>query len=158
MTTMKNFWTTVLTVAAMAIIVVSLTRLFSAGNHPVEAHHSVKETHSERSPPPPIIQINYAPAYAALDPLLNNAIADAASLFDPGDDYWGLPRSQGYEETAAYCTACHSLRIVMQQRQTRDGWDYLLTWMRDKQGMAEPFPEDRELLLDYLTREFGAGL
>ena len=60
-----------------------------------------------------------------------------------------------HEETADHCTACYSLRIVIEQQQTRDGWDYLLTWVTEKQGMAEPFPEGRKILLDYLTREFG---
>ena len=66
-----------------------------------------------------------------------------------------LRRSEGVETVAAYCSACHTLQIVMQQRQTRDGWDYLLTWMAEKQGMAEPPPDMRAEILDYLSREFG---
>ena len=100
-------------------------------------------------------EINYTPAYSALDPLTNVSNASSASLFNPQDDYWGLPRSEGYDLVAAYCSACHSLRIVMQQKQNRDGWDYLLTWMVEQQGMGELYPDDRDQVLEYLTREFG---
>lgn len=100
-------------------------------------------------------EINYAPSYAALNPYRAEITETAGAMFDPADDYWGLPRSEGVETVSDYCAACHSLQIVMQQRQTREGWDYLLTWMVEKQGMAEPAPETREDILDYLTREFG---
>ena len=155
---MQDFWKTILTPVGMIIVAVCLTNLFSSGNQPATqtasngTHDEAHETETNDA----TIQINYAPAYSALDPLLNVDTNTSAVLFDPQDDYWGLPRSNGFEETAAYCTACHSLRIVMQQQQTRDGWDYLLTWMSEKQGMAKPYPDDRELLLDYLTREFGS--
>ena len=65
------------------------------------------------------------------------------SLFDPADDYWGLPREPGYEEVAIYCGSCHSLSIVMQQRASRERWAALLDWMVNKQGMAPLFPEDK---------------
>ncbi|GJL96088.1 MAG: hypothetical protein DHS20C05_24930 [Hyphococcus sp.] len=153
----QGFWKTVLIPGGMILVAVFLTNLFSTGNQPTgqpAKHTPPSEAHVTEANDA-TIQINYAPAYSALDPLLSIDTNTNPSQFDPQDDYWGLPRSKGSEETAAYCTACHSLRIVMQQRQSRDGWDYLLTWMTEKQGMAEPFPEDREILLDYLTREFG---
>lgn len=99
--------------------------------------------------------INYIPAYAALNPYQAATEQSANAQFDPSDDYWGLPRSPGHEETAAYCAACHTLQIVMQQQQTADSWDYLLNWMVSKQGMAEPPADARALIHDYLTREFG---
>ncbi len=95
----------------------------------------------------------YPPPYDALDPSVSlNAGANA--LFDPTDDYWGLPRSEGYDLVDGYCTACHSIRIVMQQRADRARWDELLTWMVKKQGMPEINPADREQVLTYLSTEF----
>mgnify|MGYP000362660864 CR=1 FL=1 len=143
--------------AALALLIIGLTKLFTPNGG---ALATAVQSASIRNPASAMAgawngEINYAPAYAALDPLTALASAEATSLFDPQDDYWGLPRANGYEEVAAYCTACHSLRIVMQQRQPREGWDYLLNWMVEKQGMAPPPADDRALLLDYLSQEFG---
>lgn len=44
--------------------------------------------------------------------------------------------------------------IVAQQGKTRKGWDELLVWMVEEQGMSEPSSEDRELILDYLAEHY----
>ncbi len=93
--------------------------------------------------------------YNALDPTFQSA-ALQDSLFNPADDYWGLPRDPGYEEVAAYCSACHSLRIVMQQRATPARWRELLVWMVEKQGMAPLDPDQRKLVQDYLGTHFSS--
>lgn len=92
--------------------------------------------------------------FNALDPGLPELVSERA-LFDPADDYWGLPREDGYDLVAGYCSACHSLRIVMQQQASRARWDELLTWMVEKQGMAEPPVSDREAMISYLSGSFG---
>jgi len=99
---------------------------------------------------------DYAPAFNALDPAIDIGSA-ADSRFDPGDDYFGLPRADGYELVFGYCRSCHSLRIVMQQHATRERWEELLDWMVEKQGMAEPPAQDRAALLEYLSVNFGAA-
>ena len=98
---------------------------------------------------------SYETYFNALDPSYEVA-AIGSSLFDPADDYWGLPRDQAgaYELVDAYCGACHSLSIVMQQRATPERWAELLTWMEDKQGMAAMPPEDHAQVLDYLGTHF----
>ena len=60
---------------------------------------------------------DFAPVFNVLDPSFDIA-ETKASAFDPNDDYYGLPRSEGHEEVFAYCSGCHSLRIVMQQHAT----------------------------------------
>ena len=105
------------------------------------------------------LQATSAPDFSwtfnALDPGLAPSETIAAA-FDPTDDYWGLPRNEGYDLVAGYCAACHSLRIVMQQRASAERWDALLDWMVEKQGMAEPPAEDRAALVRYLSEAFGA--
>ena len=77
--------------------------------------------------------------------------------YDPGDDYWGLPRNGAYEEVAVYCAACHTLEIVMQQRATQARWAYMLDWMVEEQNMA-PLPEqEKRKVLDYLSAHFGSA-
>ena len=97
--------------------------------------------------------------FYALAPMLSNAPSGATSIkFDPQDEYWGLPRDPGYEEVEGYCSACHSLEIVMQQQLTPARWGELLIWMQEKQGMPEPDPEDYVLILNYLQENFGAKI
>lgn len=78
------------------------------------------------------------------------AAAAPARDFGPG---W--PAGPGQAETGELCDSCHSLAIVKQQRLSRDTWDKLLTWMVEKQGMAEQSPERRALILEYLAKNFG---
>ncbi len=99
--------------------------------------------------------VDYSPAYAALSPYAEITTEGAFVAFDPADDYWGLPREAGVETVSAYCSACHTMQIVMTQRQSREGWDYLLTWMVEKQGMSPPAKDTREEILDYLSNALG---
>jgi len=102
-------------------------------------------------------RIRYGAPYDALDPGLRRSAGPAAAAFDPTDDYWGLPRSAGYEDVYYACSGCHSLRLVMQQRSTPERWDYLLDWMVESQGMAPLPPEERDLVHAYLSSQFGPG-
>ena len=60
----------------------------------------------------------------------------------------------GVEETHAYCTACHSEMIVVQQGKTRQHWADLFVWMVDEHGMAEIEEPDLSIILDYLTEHY----
>ena len=147
-----------LTIAGMGGAVLGLMQLFDApvpiadqANATNTADHIIKMADGWTG------EIAYGAPYAALAPLSADDAVAADILFDPTDDYWGLPRSDGIDLVAGYCGACHSLSIVMQQRQTAEGWTYLLDWMEEKQGMA-PLPgDDRAAILSYLKREFGEG-
>ncbi|MFQ5534927.1 MAG: hypothetical protein ACE5EM_08930 [Sphingomonadales bacterium] len=70
-------------------------------------------------------------------------------------DYGGLPEGSGREAVFNSCDACHSIRLVMQQGLTRDAWDETLDWMISEQGMPGLAAEERELILDYLVKNFG---
>lgn len=65
-----------------------------------------------------------------------------------------LVEENGVDLIYAYCTACHSEMIVAQQGQTREGWEKLLVWMVDEQGMAEIDEPDRTEVLDYLEAHY----
>ncbi len=70
--------------------------------------------------------------------------------------YEGLPETNGVELVYALCSACHSIRLVTQQRVTEARWDYLLDWMVKEHSMPELPPEDRALVLAYLSRHYSA--
>lgn len=69
-------------------------------------------------------------------------------------DFGQLVVAPGVETTFYACTACHSEMIVAQQGKTRQGWDKLLDWMVEEQGMAELSEEDRNVILDYLAAHY----
>ena len=59
------------------------------------------------------------------------------------------------EEVFYACQACHSLAIVKQQGLNRDSWDESLVDMVEEREMDPLDPEDRNLILDYLTTHYG---
>lgn len=104
--------------------------------------------------------IQFEAGYDALDPAAGGAGASTqasvtAHGFDPSDEYWGLPRNEGYQEVASFCAACHSLQLVMQQSRSERRWNELIDRMISQQGMPAPSPQDRERIARYLARNFG---
>ena len=87
--------------------------------------------------------------------LLAATPAPTRSAPQSDDEYLGLPDAPGREEVVAYCGACHSLKLVVQQGQTRDGWEEVLDWMYEEQEMPELEPDDEKLVLDYLAKYLG---
>ncbi len=71
-----------------------------------------------------------------------------------GSTLESLPDSEGRSETFAFCSACHSMRLVAQQGLDRDGWEEVLDWMTEEQGMVELPAEMRERVLVYLSSAF----
>lgn len=84
------------------------------------------------------------------------ALATFAAAADEtgGLDVGLLKEAEGAPITYRYCTACHSEMIVAQQGQTREGWDELLVWMVEEQGMAPIGEPHRTQILDYLAAHY----
>jgi cytochrome c len=78
----------------------------------------------------------------------------SATAANAEEDFGQLVVADGVEETWYACTGCHSEMIVAQQGKTREGWDEMLEWMVEEQGMPELPPGDREIILDYLARHY----
>lgn len=70
-------------------------------------------------------------------------------------EFYPLPPGDGVDEVYYSCNACHSLRTVTNGGYSRPVWDELLDWMVENQGMMEPEPEIREILLEYLSTYIG---
>ncbi len=82
-----------------------------------------------------------------------NTSAPTAETKDESE--FGLMKvADGVETTFYACTACHSEMIVVQQGLTRDGWDELIDWMIEDQGMDEPDTADRDIMLNYLAAHY----
>lgn len=79
-----------------------------------------------------------------------------ATHYGEDEENWlGLPPGAGREEVFYACQACHSLKTVQQQGLSRESWEETLVWMIEEQGMAEPEPEEMDLLLGYLSTYYG---
>ncbi len=90
----------------------------------------------------------------ALAPAYLHSGAKAQTPEAEENEFGVLKVADGVEETYYNCVACHSERIISQQGLTRDGWDELLVWMVDEQGMHVIEPEERDKILDYLSTHY----
>jgi len=73
---------------------------------------------------------------------------------DDDPDFALLPEAPAKEDVFYTCSACHSIKLVAQQRLTKAGWDEILDWMVEEGGMNELEEEDRQQILDYLSTAF----
>ncbi len=83
------------------------------------------------------------------------AVDVAAASELPTDPATGLVMDENWQIVAAHCGACHSTRLVTQNRGSRETWLHMIRWMQDSQGLW-PFNEPTEkMLLDYLEKHYG---
>ena len=64
-----------------------------------------------------------------------------------------LPQSAGADVATAKCIGCHQADLIVSQRLSPTGWDREVAKM-ERWG-AKLSPEERPVLVGYLTREFG---
>lgn len=65
----------------------------------------------------------------------------------------GLVYAEGFEEVRAICTSCHSAKLVTQNRATRDGWQQMIRWMQETQGLWALGPAEPKIL-NYLAEYY----
>lgn len=70
------------------------------------------------------------------------------------DPQTGLVLAPHYELVDQNCTACHSSKLIIQNRADREGWLAMIRWMQEKQGLW-PLGTDEAKILDYLTANYG---
>jgi len=47
----------------------------------------------------------------------------------------GLVAAEGLNEVIANCTGCHSAKLIIQNRATREGWVKVIRWMQETQNL-----------------------
>ncbi|MEM0954569.1 MAG: hypothetical protein AAGI24_10560 [Pseudomonadota bacterium] len=77
-----------------------------------------------------------------------------ASVHADVDPASGLEIAPGMEVVKAQCGACHSTRLVTQNRADREGWQKLIRWMQESQGLW-PLGDAEPAILDYLAANYG---
>ncbi len=61
------------------------------------------------------------------------------------DDHLGL--------VVANCLSCHSAALITQNRATKAGWNDMIDWMQESQGLHD-LGENHEAIVDYLTKYY----
>lgn len=79
---------------------------------------------------------------------------DSAAAIDE-EIYKKMPPGEAKELVYDHCNACHSMKLVVQQGLSRDGWADVLDYMYEEQGMLELSAEERRRILDYLAIWYG---
>lgn len=90
----------------------------------------------------------------ALIGLITCTLIQPLTLHAKTDPTTGLVIAPGFEQVKAQCTACHSGRLVAQNRADRDGWLQMIRWMQDTQNLW-PLGEAEPVILDYLAENYG---
>lgn len=81
--------------------------------------------------------------------------SEEVAVVAPDPDLALLPDGPGKQETFDGCASCHSIKLVVQQGLDKDGWDEVIEWMVDEQGM-DPLEDDlSETISTYLATHFG---
>lgn len=73
-----------------------------------------------------------------------------------GED--SLPDDKSRALVELTCTKCHSAKLLLQQRLSRDAWDRVVTVMQERNGLWELEPPVRKKILDYLEKHFAPVL
>lgn len=69
----------------------------------------------------------------------------------------GFVIDEHWEVVKATCTACHSSRLVIGQRGSRDTWKGIIRWMQATQGLWQFQPEMEDQILTYLATNYPPG-
>lgn len=71
-------------------------------------------------------------------------------VVDGIDVMTGFVAEGDYRIVKANCLACHSSKLILQNRATREGWEEMIRWMQETQKLHDLGPmEDK--ILDYLA-------
>lgn len=66
----------------------------------------------------------------------------------------GLIYAEGFDLVRGTCTACHSAKLVTQNRATKEGWIQMIRWMQETQGLWE-LGDNESTIINYLATNYG---
>ncbi|WP_020570805.1 hypothetical protein [Neolewinella persica] len=126
----------ILNLALMAFALVLLFLLFG---------DSVMQ--SFRNRPVPMDMTAYRPGSGT------GGMADEDQIKDGIHVATGLIYAEGFDIVRGTCTACHSAKLVTQNRATREGWTEMIRWMQAKQGLWD-LGANEPIILSYLATNY----
>jgi hypothetical protein len=85
-------------------------------------------------------------------------LAVAATANEPElDPFTGLKMTGDWELVRNNCIACHSARLITQQRGTEAQWLNMIRWMQKKQNLWQFAPDVEDRIVGYLARNYPPG-
>lgn len=78
---------------------------------------------------------------------------EVKGVVDGVDTLTGLVAEGDYLLVKGNCLACHSAKLVTQNRATREGWETMIRWMQAKHGLRELGAAEPRIL-DYLAEYY----
>ncbi len=93
-----------------------------------------------KEPPPAKPAVTPAPEAVAAEPAL--------------DPVTGFKMTGDWELVRANCTACHSPRLITQQRGTAQQWLTMIRWMQKKQNLWQFDPDTEARIIAYLAANY----
>jgi hypothetical protein len=99
------------------------------------------------------VSANYRryPAILLLLTLTGFAGAEDAPAIDP---MTGLKMAENWELVRNNCSACHSTKLITQQRGTAAQWLGMIRWMQEKQNLWPFDPETETRIITYLAEQY----
>ena len=70
------------------------------------------------------------------------------------DEYSGFPKTGDWELVRANCIACHSPKLITQQRGTAEQWLSMIRWMQAKQNLWQFEPEVERKIVAWLAETY----
>jgi len=65
----------------------------------------------------------------------------------------GLKADPNLKLIIGSCTSCHSAKLITQNRATRQGWQNMIVWMQETQGLPNLGTKE-PIILDYLAKNY----
>ena len=91
---------------------------------------------------------------APTEPVPTPDVATAEPQLDPVS---GLKMTGDWEIVRANCVACHSGKLITQQRGTAEQWLSMIRWMQKKQNLWQFDPVTEEKIVNYLAENYPPG-
>jgi len=70
------------------------------------------------------------------------------------DEFTGLKMAGDWELVRNNCIACHSPKLITQQRGSEDQWLNMIRWMQKKQNLWQFEPETEARIIAYLAENY----
>ena len=70
------------------------------------------------------------------------------------DPVTGLKMAGDWEIVRANCTACHSAKLITQQRGSEQQWLTMIRWMQKKQNLWAFDPDTEQRIIGYLAEQY----
>ena len=70
------------------------------------------------------------------------------------DPVTGLKMAGDWQLVRGNCTACHSAKLITQQRGTAEQWLTMIRWMQKKQNLWQFDPDTEDRIIAYLAEHY----